>query len=149
MFGAQDQHPLQLEAGARQQVDEDTPSESTGQRLVEGGLKHQGRIAILAEQIEQDQVKHPLLSLQIGQRIGVMKGRLLGTLKEAPIEAQHLPIELDTVVFGPGPARRQVAGHVAPPQPQLQYPLCPLGQARLQRLLVGQAECPGSRPAED
>ncbi len=140
----QHQYPGQLEAGARQQVDDELAIEAGGQRLIDALLEQQRRIAVLAEQIEQDEVVLRLALLQKGEGIGLVQGRCtlaaLFGLKEQLIEGDHLFIEVDALVAGIGPASAQMASEIASPQPQFEDAGGLFGQQAGDHLLVRQAE---------
>ncbi|KHE15049.1 hypothetical protein OI71_11270 [Aeromonas hydrophila] len=140
----QHQHPGQLEAGARQQIDDELAVQTGGQRLIDPLLEQQRRIAVLAEQVEQDEVVLRLALLQKGEGIGLEQGRrslrVVVGLKEQLIEGDHLFVEVDTLVASIGPALVQMAGEIAAPQPQLEDAAGLLGQQTGDHLLVRQAE---------
>ena len=92
-----------------------------GQRLIDPLLEQQRRIAVLAEQVEQDEVVLRLALFQKGEGIGLVQGwrtlRVVVGLKEQLIEGDHLFIEVDALVTGIGPALVQMAGEIAAPSP--------------------------------
>lgn len=96
-------------------------------------LKQQQRVAILTEEIEQDEVVLLLALLQKGEGIGLMECRnglpiVRLMLEKLLINGQHLFVEVDALVASIGPALTQMAGEIAATQPKFENLLSPLRQ---------------------
>lgn len=135
----QPQGLILLEAGARQQVDDEGALEALGQGLIEGDLEQQQRVAVLAEQVQQHQIVALTTLEQEVECIGLVQPRSPQGrwLKELLEQGEDLGVQIHTIVPCLGPACGQMAGEIPAAETELQDLVRLRGQPFGDALLMG------------